>query len=327
MSDRFRWGILGTGSIAKKFAEGLKAVPDADLVAVGSRSQSTADAFADTYEAPRRHATYEDLASDPEVDAIYVATPHSAHRDNSILCLEAGKAVLCEKPFTINRKQADDVVSVARDRKVFLMEAMWSRYQPIMYKVREWLAEGAIGEVNMLSADFGFRSRYEEGKRLWTPELGGGALMDVGVYPVSFSSMVYGGPPTRITALSDMHDIGVDEVTGIVLGHVNGGLAVVYTSIRSSTPQGADILGTEGSIKIQSPFWHATTATLKAGKREETVELPVEGNGYNCEAEEVMRCVRAGKLESDIMPLDETLSVMTTLDSIRKEIGLKYPME
>lgn len=327
MSDRFRWGILGTGSIAKKFADGLKAVPDADLVAVGSRSQATADTFGDAYDVARRHATYEALAADPDVDAVYVATPHALHRENSILCLEGGKAVLCEKPFTINRGEAEEIVAVARKRGLFLMEAMWTRYQPIMYVVREWLAEGAIGEVNMVSADFGFRSNVEPGRRLWKPELGGGALLDVGVYPVSFASMVYGSAPTRVAALCDLHEIGVDTVTGIVLGHASGGLAVVYTSIRSSTPQGADILGTEGSIKVHSPFWHATTATIKRGGKEETVERPVDGNGYNCEAEEVMRCVRAGKLESEVMPLDETLSVMSTLDRIRTEIGLRYPME
>ena len=327
MADRIRWGILGTGSIAKKFAEGLSVLPNADLVAVGSRAQETADAFGDQFGIPQRHFSYGALAEDPEVDAIYVATPHSLHRDNSILCLQAGKAVLCEKPFTINRGQAEDVVAVARGRGLFLMEAMWSRFMPIMYKVREWLSGGAIGEVNMVTADFGFRSTVNPGSRLWKPELGGGALLDVGVYPVSFSSMVYGAPPDRISALCDKHEVGVDTVTGMVLGHASGGLALVYTSIRSSTPQGAHILGTEGSIEIHSPFWHATTATLKAGGKEETVELPFEGNGYNCEAEEVRRCLDAGKLESEVMPLDETLSVMGTLDVIRAQVDLKYPME
>lgn len=327
MNDTIRWGILGTGNIAKKFAEGLSVLPDAQLAAVGSRALETANAFGDQYDIPRRHASYEELAADAEIDAIYVATPHPFHRENSILCLNAGKAVLCEKPFAINRHQAQEAVAVAREKGVFLMEAMWTRFLPIMEKVREWIAGGAIGQVRMASADFGFRAGVNPEGRLFKPAMGGGGLLDVGIYTVSFASMVYGRQPSRITGLACIGETGVDEQTAVVFGYPDGELALLSCAIRTRTPQDALILGTEGSIRIQPPFWHATTATLSAGGKEETVELAHEGNGYNCEAAEVMRCLREGKLESDAMPLDETLAVMGTMDEIRAQIGLKYPME
>jgi len=327
MSDTIRWGILGTGSIAKKFAEGLSVLPDAQLAAVGSRARDTANAFGELYDIPRRHASYGDLAADPEVDAIYVATPHPFHRENSILCLNAGKAVLCEKPFAINRRQAQETVAVAREKGVFLMEAMWTRFLPVMGKVREWIAQGAIGQVRMASADFGFRASVNPEGRLFKPALGGGGLLDVGIYTVSFASMVYGQQPSQITGLACIGETGVDEQTAVVFGYPGGELALLSCAIRTRTPQDAIILGTDGSIRIQPPFWHATTATLSVGGKEETVECAYEGNGYNCEAAEVMRCLREGKLESDTMPLDETLAVMGTMDEIRAQIGLKYPME
>jgi len=172
MADRTRWGILGLGNIAKQFARGLTAVSDGDLVACGSRTQENADSFGDEFEVPTRHSSYEALANDDEVDAIYIATPHSLHKENCILCLEAGKAVLCEKPFTINRDEADEVVSVARREKVFLMEAMWTRFVPIMHRVRSWLSDGAIGDINMVTADFGFGGKPNPDSRLWKPVLG-----------------------------------------------------------------------------------------------------------------------------------------------------------
>ena len=327
MANRTRWGILGLGNIAKQFARGLTAVSDGDLVACGSRTQPNADRFGDEFEVPSRHASYEALANDPEVDAIYVSTPHSLHKENCILCLEAGKAVLCEKPFTINRAEADEVIAVARREKVFLMEAMWTRFVPIMYKVRTWLGEGAIGDVTMVTADFGFGAKPNSESRLWKPELGGGALMDVGVYAVSFASMIQGCQPNRIASLGHIGNMDVDDNLGMVFGYEGGALAMLYTSIRSRTPQHAYILGTEGTIHVHSPFWRATTATLTRGGEDETVEMPFEGNGYNCEAEEVMRCMENGTLESEIMPHDESLAIMQTLDDVRGQLGLKYPME
>ena len=328
MQEKIRWGILGTGRIAAKFAEGLAVLPDAELVAVGSRSQDTADAFAERFSIPRRHPSYADLAADPTVDVIYVATPHPLHKENSLLCLNAGKAVLCEKPFTINATQAEEVIRCAREKRLFLMEAMWTRFLPVMVKVREWLSAGAIGEPRMVSADFGFRAGFDPKGRLLNPSLGGGALLDVGVYTVSFASMVFGGPPCDIAALAHLGETGVDEQSAMVLRYGRGQLAVLSCAVRTSTPQEARIVGTEGTIRIDPPFWHSARATLSIAQQgDEVAEMPFDGNGYNCEAAEVMNCLRAGKLESNIMPLDETLTIMKTMDAIRKQWGLRYPME
>jgi predicted dehydrogenase len=322
-----RWGILGTGRIAKTFAQGLAVLPDAELVAVGSRSQTTADAFGDMFHVPHRHASYEGLAADPDVDVVYVATPHSLHRDNSLLCLEAGKAVLCEKPFAINAAQAEEVVALARECGRFVMEAMWTRFLPAIVRVRGLLAEGAIGEVRLLSADFGFRAEFDPRGRLFDPYLGGGALLDVGVYTVSLASMVF-GPPARIVSMAHLGPTGVDEQAAVILGYERGQLAVLTTAVRTSTPQEAILMGTGGQMRIHSQWWHPTTLTLALeGREEEVIYLPFEGNGYHYEAAEVMDCLRSGRLESDVMPLDETLAIMETMDQMRAQWGLRYPME
>jgi len=327
MTDKIRWGILGTGKIARKFAAGLAAVPDAALVAVGSRTQDSADRFAGLFRVPHCHGSYEALAADPDVDAVYIATLHPFHAANSLFCLNAGKAVLCEKPFTMNAREAADVIRTARGRKLFLMEAMWTRFLPVVARVREWLRAGAIGEVLMLTADFGFRAEFDRRSRVFDPALGGGALLDVGIYPISFASMVFGGPPDRIASLAHLGQTGVDEEAGIVLGYSGGRLAVLHTAVRVNTPGEACIMGTAGMIRIPARFWCATTVSLLAGGNEERIEIPLDGNGYNYEAAEVGRCLREGRLESDVMPLDESLSIMQTLDRIREQWGLCYPGE
>lgn len=327
MTHTTRWGILGSGNIAKQFARGLAETPDTVLQAVGSRAQKSADAFADQFDIPTRHASYEALANDREIDAIYVSTPHPFHKDNSILCLEAGKAVLCEKPFTINATEAEAVVQVARAKGVFLMEAMWSRYLPAMVKVKEWLDEGAIGDVRIVSADFGFRTGVNPAGRLFNPALGGGALLDVGIYVTSFASFVLGAHPTRIQSLANIGETGVDEQNTILLGYENGAMATLTSAVRTSTPHEARIIGTDGSITIPTHFWKAEKATLTAGDRVEEIDIKPTGNGYNYEAAEVGRCLNAGLLESPTMPLDETVALMKILDAIRADWGLTYPME
>ncbi len=327
MDDTIRWGILGTGKIARQFAEGLKILPDAKLVAVGSRTAEQANAFGKQYDVSHRHASYEALANDPNVDVIYVATPHSCHKENSLLALSSGKAVLCEKPFAINAREAEQVITFARRKKIFLMEAMWTRFFPLMIKLRELLESQAIGEVRMLTADFGFRAEYHEEERLFNPAFGGGALLDVGVYPVSLASMIF-GTPTRIAGLAHLGKTGVDEESAIILAHAQGQLAVLHTAIRTETTQEAIIIGTQGRIRIHREWWRpeAMTLSLDAGE-DETFEFPFAGNGYQFEASEVMNYLCAGKSESSVMPLDETLSIMKTLDAIRSQWGLKYPME
>jgi predicted dehydrogenase len=328
MTDKIRWGILGPGRIAHNFAQGLAVLPDAELLAVGSRSQANADAFGAEFDVPHRYASYQALVADPEVDVIYVATPHSSHRESSLLCLRAGKAVLCEKPFTVNAVEAEEVIALARERGLFLMEAMWTRFLPAFDKIRELLSQGVLGELRMLIADFGFRAPFNPQSRLFDPRLGGGALLDVGVYLVSLASMAFGSPPVRISSLAHLGSTGVDEQSAMILGYERGELAVLATAVRTPTPQEAHLLGTEGQLRIHTQWWKPDTLTLSLpGQEDQVIHLPFQGNGYNYEASEVMNCLREGKTESAVMPLDETLNIMRTMDRIRTQWDLRYPME
>jgi predicted dehydrogenase len=325
--DLVRWGILSTGGIARQFARGLAYAPGAQLVAVGSRSQANAEAFGDEFGVPRRYASYEALAADPDLDVIYIGTPHPFHAANSLLCIEAGKAVLCEKPFTLNARQASAVIRAARERGVFLMEALWTRFTPVMHKVRALLAEGAIGRPRMVTADFGFHAPFDPESRLFNRALGGGALLDVGVYPVSLASMIFGAPP-RISTMAHLGATGVDEQAAMIFGYEDGALALLSCAISVMTPMEATITGERGMIRLPANWWMPQECILNLeGEPEQTFELPFTGNGYNYEALEVMRCLREGLLESPIMPLDETLALMQTLDNIRSQWGLRYPEE
>jgi predicted dehydrogenase len=322
-----RWGILSTGRIAGLFAQGLAALPDAQLLAVGSRSRAAADRFGDQHKVPRRYASYEALVADPDVDAIYVATPHNLHAENSLLALRHGKAVLCEKPFTINAAQAEVVIAEARQRKLFLMEAMWTRFLPAVVKARQLLADGAIGEVRMLQADFGYRTGFNPQSRTFAPDLGGGALLDVGIYPISLASLLF-GQPRAILGAAHLGETGVDEQSAYLLQYAGGRLALLSSAVRTNTLHDAMIYGTDGWLRIHPPFWNAVKISVKrAGQDEEIIEPPRVGNGYNYEAAEVARCLAEDKLESDAMPLDESLSLMRTMDELRRQWGLKYPME
>ncbi|HVU10915.1 MAG TPA: Gfo/Idh/MocA family oxidoreductase [Phototrophicaceae bacterium] len=327
MAEKIRWGILGTGNIAHKFATGLCAADDAELVAVGSRTQEAADRFGDEFGAPRRHASYEALASDPGVDAIYISTPHPFHQPNTILCLENGKAVLCEKPFAINTGEAQTMIDLARSKHLFLMEAMWTRYTPVLVKVRELLDAGAIGDVRMLTADFGFRTDLNPKGRLFDLELGGGALLDVGIYPLSLASMIF-GEPSKMVSVAHLGETGADEQNAILFQYPQGEIAMLSSATRTSMPQEAVIMGTQGTIRLPPEWWHPQSFTLaRPNRAPETFALPFRANGYEYEAMEVGDCLRAGKLESDVMPLAETLTLMRQMDVIRAEWGLVYPVE
>ena len=243
------------------------------------------------------------------------------------LCLQAGKAVLCEKPFCVNAAEAERVVELAREKGLFIMEGMWTRFFPMMEEVRRLVSEGAIGEVRMLNVDFGFRADLDPASRLFDQRLGGGALLDVGVYCVSSPSMVL-GRPSGFVSLPHLGETGVDEQASVILEHEGGRLANLSIGIRTTTPQEATIMGTEGYVRIHAPWWRPKSMTIsRPGTEDETVEAPVSGNGFNYEAAEVMRCLEAGKTESDVMPLDETLSVLRTMDGIRAAWGLRYPGE
>lgn len=326
MYEKIRWGIIGTGNITHKFAEGLTALSDAELVAVGSRSQASADKFGDEFKVARRYPTYEALVADGEVDAIYVSTPHPFHKANTILALNAGKAVITEKPFAMNAREVQEMIDASKKNNAFLMEAMWTRFLPVMVRVRELIAEGAIGEPRMVQADFGFRTGVNPQHRLFNPDLGGGALLDVGIYVMSFASMIL-GTPNRATGYADIGSTNVDEQMALVLGYPGGQLATLTAAVRTNTPHEALVNGTDGRIKVHSPFWRGTKLTLSAQGKDTDIELPLTGNGYNYQAAEVARCLRAGLIESETMPLAETLAILQTMDSIRAQWGLKYPME
>jgi predicted dehydrogenase len=322
-----RWGILGLGGIAGAFAEGISVLPDARVIACGSRSAEKSAAFGEKWDIPHRHTGYEALVADPDVDAIYVATPHPMHREHMLLALAHGKPVLSEKPFTVNAAETEEVMAAARQAKLLVMEGMWTRFLPHVRRAEELIAAGAIGEVRMLQADFAFRGGWNPEGRLLNPALAGGGLLDVGVYTVSLAQLIL-GTPTAVTGLAHIGETGVDEQAGMVLAFPEGRLAVLSCGVRVSTPHDAYIFGTEGSIRMHAPWWRPSQLTLKvAGKPDELIETPSTGNGFNYEAAEFERCLRAGLLESPLRPLAESLAVMRTLDALRAQWGLVYPME
>jgi predicted dehydrogenase len=318
-----RWGILATGGIAAKFTEDLTRLPDAEVAAVGSRSLAAAETFAATHGIPRAYGSWQELAADPDVDVVYVATPHSAHHAATTICLNAGKAVLCEKPFTLDVATTQDLVSLARARGLFLMEAMWMRTNPAIRRIAELVADGAIGEVRHIAADFGLAGPFPPGHRLRAPELGGGALLDLGVYPVTFAHLFL-GPPQFVTAWASLLPEGTDENTGIVLGYAGGAVATLHCGLRGETGRRATITGTDGRVELPRGFFHPDRFTVVRGGEVTETLMPLEGNGMGHEAEEVMRCLRAGLLESPVIPLDATLEVMSTLDAVRAQIGVRY---
>ena len=322
-----RWGILGPGRISRKFAAGLREAAGAELVAVGSRDAGRAAAFAAEFGAPRSHGTYEDLAADSAVDAVYIGTPHAYHEAHALVCLAAGKHVLCEKPLALNAAQAARMIAAARTRRLVLMEAMWTRFLPAIVRVREVVASGRIGDVRMVSADFGFRAEFDPASRLFAPELGGGALLDLGIYPLNLASMLC-GEPVEIQTTANLGSTGVDEESAILLRHAEGRLAVLACALRVDTPRQAHILGTRGSITIGFPWWAATRIAIQSGSAgPQEFEFPHRGGGYTYEAEAFMALIRSGQLESEIMPLDENLAILRTMDAIRSRWKMRYPGE
>jgi predicted dehydrogenase len=327
MAEKTRWGVLGTGFVAHKFAQGLAVLDDAQLMAVASRCRESAERFGDEFRIPRRYESYESLARDQEIDAVYVATPHTRHKDDTLMCLNQAKAVLCEKPFGINAAQAGTMIGCAREKHVFLMEAMWTHFFPAMAKVRRIVGEGALGEIQLVKADFCFRSEWQPGGRLLNLRLGGGALLDVGVYTVALAQMVFGREPERIAGMANLGKTGVDEQAAMILGYAGGAMAVLTCAIRTDTLHEASVFGTEGWIEVPEPFWQPDRIVLHRRDKKEEFVFERLGNGYSFQAAEVMRCLREGRRESDVMPLEKTLAIMRTMDRIRKQWELRYPTE
>ncbi len=314
--DPVRWGILGTGGIARAFVTDLRLTDSGAVVAVGSRSQGGADRFGDEFGIANRHESYESLVVDPAVDVIYVATPHPFHHANAVMALRAGKHVLVEKPFTMNAAEARDVVRVARDTGLFAMEAMWTRFLPHVAVIRDWLERGLLGDVVTVTADHGQWFAEDAGFRLFAPELGGGALLDLGVYPVSFASMVL-GTPNRVVTLSDPAFTGVDAQTSMLFGYDSGAQAVLTCTLRAQSPTRAAIVGTDARIEVDGDFYAPATVTLLPRNGDPVrVESRHEGRGLHHQADEVARRLAAGDVESPLMPLDETISIMETMDVV-----------
>jgi predicted dehydrogenase len=321
-----RWGIAGPGSIAAGFAGDMALLDDGAIVAVGSRSRERADDFGDRFGIPNRHGSYADLAADPEVDVVYVATPHSRHAQDTLLFLEAGKSVLCEKPFALSAAQTRRMIDLARSRRVFLMEAMWSRFLPAYRTLGELLEAGRIGEPRLVEGDFGFRANIDPTHRHFDLALGGGGLLDLGVYPVQLCSLVL-GTPDHVVAAGHIGSTGVDEQVAAVLHHPGGELGVVKAAVRTSMACTARITGTGGRIDLPAMLHCPDHLLVTTDDGVERIDCHHKGNGLRFQASEVHRCLARGWTESPIMALDETLSIGTTLDAIRSAIGLVFPGE
>jgi predicted dehydrogenase len=324
MTDRtIRWGILGTGGIARAFATDLARVPGASLAAVGSRTSEAAAAFAAEHGFARSHGSWAALAGDDEVDVIYVATPHAFHHEAAMVCLHGGKAVLCEKPLTLDLASSAQLVQEARSRGLFLMEAMWMRCLPAIRGLATAIADGEIGAVVSVHADFGLLGPFPPSHRLRDPSLGGGALLDLGVYPLNLAHLVLGTPAT-VRSTARLTAEGVDETTGVLLGYESGAVAAVTCSINGPSRNAAVITGTLGRIELPPEFYMAQSFTV-VRESASVRDFSFEGMGYQYEAMEVQRCLQAGLEESPLMPQTVTLEIMSLMDTIRNEIGVVYP--
>ncbi|MFE0338200.1 Gfo/Idh/MocA family protein, partial [Streptomyces sp. NPDC058955] len=321
MADMVRWGILATGGIAERFATDLAGLDGAEVVAVASRTEASARTFADRFGIARAYGGWDGLFADPEVDVVYVATPHHAHREAAGRALEAGKAVLCEKAFTLNAREAEELVALARDRGLFLMEAMWMYCNPLIRRLAELVRDGAIGEVRTVQADFGLVGPFDPGHRLRDPAVGGGALLDLGVYPVSFAHLLL-GEPDSVQAHARISPEGVDLNTGMLLGWSDSGAsALLSCSLEADTPLTASVTGTKGRIDVPRGFFFPERFTLlRDGAEPEEFTNSHHPHSLRHEAAEVTRCLRAGETESPLVPLDGTLAVMRTLDAVRDRV-------
>ncbi|MEY2849343.1 MAG: hypothetical protein RI885_2010 [Actinomycetota bacterium] len=327
MPRTVRWGILAPGHIANKQAGDLLAA-GFDVAAVGSRSSGNAQRFAERFGIRTAHGSYDELVTDPEVDAVYVASPHSHHYEHSRMALEAGKHVLCEKPFTVTARQAAVLVELAEEKGLVLLEAMWTRFLPHMVRIREIIAAGTIGEVRTVIADHLQKLPTDPAHRLNDPGLAGGALLDLGIYPISFVWDILGAPDT-VHAVGSLSETGVDRSTSVLFGYAGGQQAIVTTALDAVGPNTAAVIGTEGWIAIDATWYAPTTVTVRAsdGSVLEQFDGSVTGEGSQFQAFELERLVGAGLTAGTILPPSESAAIMGALDEIRRQIGLDYPAD
>ncbi len=365
MGKKIRWGILGTGTVARDVARSFAYVNDAELAAVGSRSLDTARAFAARFGIAKAYGSYDELLADGDIDVVYIATPHDRHRDDCLKCFDAGKAVLCEKPFTLNAAQALEVISTAREKNLFCMEAMWMRFIPLIRRVRELVDAGEIGHVQMIKADFGYPTWYDPENRFFSLNRGGGSLMDRGIYTLSLARFLL-GDHENMKSSATIGPTGVDHQSACLLEYPNGAIADLSSTLTTYGTNEAVVMGTRGQIRIHDPFYRpsrislkpfdepcAPTASLDGGglkqrlkenplisklqraaspligllRGSKAISQPFPGSGYQFEIEEVTQCLQRGETESSIMPLDETLAIMETMDEMRFSWGMRYPQE
>jgi predicted dehydrogenase len=325
-----RWGILGTGRIAHKFAADLQMVENAKLIAVGSRSKQSAKDFSCEFAVKYAHESYDALVQNPEVDVIYIATPHNLHYENTLLCLQYKKAVLCEKPIAMNALQAAAMISLAKEQRIFLMEALWTKFHPHYLKMQEMIGQGMLGEIRSVLINFGFKPTPPVPSRLFDPELGGGTVMDIGIYNV-FMAMSILGKPDHIDAVMTPAATGVDEQCAILFRYNNGALAQLFSTFSSNLATEADICGSEGRIRLTSRFYEPSSTIEFYKERVDSREvIPVhkeQGSGYQYEARHVNECLQNGLTESPVVTFEDTILLMETLDKIRAIAGIRYPAD
>lgn len=327
MSNNFHWGILGLGKIARKFAEDLTTIPDAKLVAVGSRSQERATAFARDFGADFAAGSYEAIFTGPRLDAIYIATPHAGHKALVELCIQNGVAVICEKPLGMNAWEVEEMVALARAEGVYLLEALWSRFTPSTAKVLELIAAGTLGKIESVRADFGFQMGPSTGGRITDPALGGGALLDIGIYPVWLCQLLL-GEPAEVIAAARLDENGVDIDINISLRAADGRLGHAYATLLGRTKTEALILGEKADIHWHPRFHEPSNfSVIREGERPENHFFERSANGYQYEALAVMEDVRAGRTESALWSLDDSLALHRTLTRIREVAGIRYPVD
>jgi predicted dehydrogenase len=322
-SRKINWGILGLGKIAHLFVSDLKLSERANLQGVASRSLEKAQGFGNKFDAEKCFGSYEELANDPEIDVIYIATPHTFHFEQTLMCLEKGKAVLCEKPMGVHAGETEKMIEAARSKDLFLMEGMWTRFIPATVKMLELLDQNAIGDLLFVHADFGFKSDADPESRLYNKSLGGGSLLDIGIYPIYLSLLTLGNP-NEIRAMARMTESDVDSYCSMLFNHENGSKSVLESTIEAVTPIEASLYGSRGTLKLHSRFHHSERITLTLNGEEQVLDLPYRGNGYYHEIEEVNHCILNQKTESEKLPLQTSLDLICTIDRVKKEIGLSY---
>jgi predicted dehydrogenase len=334
MTKQLRWGFLGAGGIAPVIAADFQ-VAGLKIQAVGTRNIAGANAFADRFDVPNRHEGYDGLVNDPEVDIVYVSTIHPKHAEHALLAINAGKHVLVEKPFALNAAEAKAVRDAARAKGVFVMEAMWTRFLPSMTELFRIINSGQLGEITLVTADHSQYLPESFAPRLWKPELGGGALLDLGIYPVSFFSRLF-GKHASVNAVATLTPDGIDQTTSAAFKYANGAQASMTTTMTAFGSIGATVVGTKGRVDLATSFYEQTSLKVyetdmsresEVQKEVSKYEAKIDGRGMQYQAIEVERCVTAGLTESPLMTLDETVSIMETMDEIRKQTGVKYPGE